>query len=98
METVIHDDTGKIKELVAAGKHVVASSHPIFCQSTDAYIGRTVYIEGSFDTRDEAMVLFNEMEPSAHGDLDVWVEPIVRPELPPISEAHDIFLNDDCPF
>ncbi len=97
MEIQIHDDTKKIEELVAASKHVVASSGVVCCPSTDAYIGRSVHIEGIFDTREEAMALFAELGPG-DGDVDCWVMPIVQPEPRPISEVAEIFLADDCPF
>lgn len=94
----IVDDTNKIKELVAQGKHVVASGYPVCCPSTDAYIGRTVCIDGVFDTRDEAMEFFNTMCIGADSsDFDTWVSP-----TPPVErtqqELVDFFLEDDCPF
>jgi len=98
-EIQIVDETKKIDELVAAGKHVVASGYPVCCPSTDAYIGRMVCIDGTFDTREEAMEFFNTMCIGASEcDFDTWVSP--TPALPELTkeEREDIFLADDCPF
>lgn len=99
-EADIQNDTKKIDDLVAQGKHVVVEAHPICCRSTDAYIGRAVCIIGVFDTRDEAMVMFNQAsEDISDCDLDVWVSP--TPPIPPLpkKELEAIFLSDDnIPF
>lgn len=95
----IVDETKKIDELVAQGKHVVASGYPVCCPSTDAYIGRAVFIDGVFDTREEAMEFFNTLAYNAYeGDFDTWVSPIQQPEPRDPKELEDIFLSDDCPF
>ena len=99
MEIKIVDETKKIDELVAAGKHVVASGYPVCCPSTDAYIGRMVCIDGVFDTRDEAMGFFNTMCIGAsESEFDSWVSPSPVVERSQ-EELEDIFLADlDCPF
>jgi hypothetical protein len=97
-EIQIVDETKKIAELVAQGKHVVASGYPVCCPSTDAYIGRTVCIDGVFDTRDEAMEFFNILCIGANEyEFDSWVSPTPKIERSQ-RELEDIFLNDDCPF
>lgn len=101
-EIKIVDETQKINELVAQGKHVVASGYPVCCPSTDAYIGRVVVIDGVFDDREAAMDFFNTMKIGASEyDFDTWVSP-----TPPVErsqeELDDIFLSDiddlDIPF
>ena len=96
-EVIITNDTGKINELVAAGKHVVASSGPVYCPRTDACIGHAVHIEGIYDDRGSAMRHFESLG-DISGDIDVWVAPIVQPEPLPIRGIVDIFLADDSPF
>ena len=97
MEIRLHDDTSKIKALVAQGKHVVAVSYPSCCPSTDAYLGTNVYLQAAFDTRDEALDKFFELTGCgyAEGDGDVWVEPIQQPA--PAQQPFD-WLADDSPF
>lgn len=98
-EIKLVDDTQKIAELVAQGKHVVASGHPVCCPSTDAYIGRMVCIDGVFDSRDEAMEFFNTMLiGSEMSDWDTWVSPVVQPTPLTQRELRETFLADDCPF
>lgn len=95
----IVDETKKIAELVAQGKHVVASGYPVCCPTTDAYLGRAVFIDGTFDTREEAMEFFNTLAHGAYeGDFDTWVSPVQQPEPRDPKELEDIFLADDCPF
>ena len=97
-EIQIVDETQKIKDLVAQGKHVVASGYPVCCPRTDAYIGRTVCIDGIFDTRDEAMEFFNTMCIGASEcEFDSFVSPAPKIERSQ-QELEDIFLEDDCPF
>lgn len=99
-EIKIVDETEKIDELVAQGKHVVASGYPVCCPSTDAYMGRMVCIDGVFDNRDEALEFFNTMCIGAsESEFDSFVSPTPKIERSH-QELEDIFLDDldDCPF
>lgn len=95
MEIHIHDDSPIINELAQRGKFVVASSFPICCPSTDAYIGRAVYLESVFDDRQSAIDYVNEKDLD-FSELDMWVEPRLAYEPPPVDP--DLFLVDDSPF
>lgn len=94
-EIQIHDDSSLIKEFVERGKFVVASSFPVCCPSTDAYIGRTVHLESVFDDRQSAIDYVNLKDVDC-SELDLWVEPIERPVPPPVDV--NIFMADDCLF
>lgn len=94
-EIQIHDDSPIINEFVERGKFVVASSFLVCCPSTDAYIGRTVYLEAIFDDEQSAIDYVNEKDQD-FSELDMWVEP--RPAYEPPQVDINIFMADDCPF
>jgi hypothetical protein len=86
------DDKSAAEELVALGRYVVISEHPIFCPSTDASMGVATALLGDYETHDEAVEFCRGYE----GSEDEYVR-ILTPTVvvlnPPVP-----LTDDDIPF
>lgn len=92
------DDSAKINELIAAGRHVVVSERPIFCPSTDACMGSHKMLMSDWATRHEAEIACRELDDAdAQHDYDEgsnYVLPELVADTPYIS-GHDV---SEIPF
>lgn len=86
------DDSDKVQALIAEGKIVVVSRHPIYCGRTDALLGDHTMLLGSFDDRDSANKFASEQDQLSEEDIYVLPHPAPpRVETPPLND-------NDIPF
>jgi len=92
------DDTAKIDELVASGRHVVVSERPVFCPRTDACMGSHKMLMSDHPTRHEAEIACRELD-DADAAADYYEGGnYVLPELvadTPYVSGHD---DSEIPF
>jgi hypothetical protein len=78
-EIQLRNDSARIAAAVEAGQHVVCTSRPVTCPSTDAFIGSDICLEFA-GTKEEAEVKYNELHMAYEGtwEADLWMEPRKR--------------------
>ena len=88
------DDAFKIKEAVAAGKHVIIEEGTDYCPYTDAIMGSRRYLVSVHETREEAEAALKQAaQDDPDPEINVYILPYKPVPVPP--PAYD---RDEIPF
>lgn len=85
------DDSQKIEDALAAGKHVIVEEGPEYCPITDALMGSRKFLVSEHATREEAEAALAGME-EGDPDISVYIRPY-KPAPPP-----PVYDRDEIPF
>ena len=93
MNTDLSGDSDKIRRFVQEEKYVVVENVPVYCNSTDAYIGSYQSLVEVCFTREEAESILNKFPKNC--DIDVFILP--RKEVEQFNQVNNTDF-DDIPF